>query len=191
MPVHALGGRTTNDATRDLMHRTHVQLHSKRNWSGAGRRHGHLTRDTATERREWDLNPRWVAPRRFSRPVHSAALSSLHQGKHPTILCQPAAHQRAVREEERRCSVRTSRDCCSRWSRSCHSRWAPGPPAAGSCPSGADRRRGSATSSSASPRSCWWRSSWEPSACSRDSRSRSHLASAAEASLLRSAGLMS
>ena len=28
-------------------------------------------------RREWDLNPRWASPRRFSRPVHSSALSSL------------------------------------------------------------------------------------------------------------------
>src|SRR5579872_3520228 len=30
-----------------------------------------------SERREWDLNPRWASPRRFSRPVHSSALSSL------------------------------------------------------------------------------------------------------------------
>ncbi|MCU1364324.1 MAG: hypothetical protein JWM55_2152 [Acidimicrobiaceae bacterium] len=31
------------------------------------------------QRREWDLNPRWASPRRFSRPVHSSALSSLRE----------------------------------------------------------------------------------------------------------------
>jgi hypothetical protein len=30
-----------------------------------------------TQRREWDSNPRWLAPRRFSRPLPSAARSSL------------------------------------------------------------------------------------------------------------------
>jgi hypothetical protein len=29
------------------------------------------------QRREWDSNPRWLAPRRFSRPLPSAARSSL------------------------------------------------------------------------------------------------------------------
>jgi hypothetical protein len=32
---------------------------------------------TLTERREWDLNPRKLAPRSFSRAVHSSALPSL------------------------------------------------------------------------------------------------------------------
>ncbi len=37
----------------------------------------HRDESLATERREWDLNPRRLAPRSFSRAVHSSALPSL------------------------------------------------------------------------------------------------------------------
>ena len=35
-------------------------------------------------RRDWDSNPGWLTPRRFSRPLHSTTLPSLHhkQNKH-------------------------------------------------------------------------------------------------------------
>ena len=55
-------------------------------------------------RREWDLNPRWASPRRFSRPVHSAALSSL-RGQHYRAATSFYEGDDARRRRVRPCAV--------------------------------------------------------------------------------------
>src|SRR4051794_40105457 len=82
--------------------------------SGSGRRRlarcaAIVARGTQTcWRREWDSNPRWVAPQRFSRPPRSAAPASLRGRRLPVGGAATVPGWQGASERRRPSSGRTA-----------------------------------------------------------------------------------